>query len=245
MFHRTVTEFLHDWVGSRRVAVAGADRRRRRSDARASDLRSLLTRNRVPFVFHARTSPEGVEVLAEAREQDATVPVVVQRNGLVLVDPTDIEIANAYGANTGLQGSRDFDVAVIGAGPSGLAAAVYASSEGLRTVVIERESIGGQAGSSSRIRNYLGFQRGITGADLAQRAYQQAWVFGTTFVQMCEALGLRSDDDRFYLESSSCSEISARRRRAGDGRQLPATRHPGAGASDRGRCLLRVIPVRG
>ena len=210
MFHRTITEFLHDWVGSdaslsRELTVVADER-----DARASDLRSLLTRNRVPFVFHARTSPEGVEVLAEAREQDATVPVVVQRNGLVLVDPTDIEIANAYGANTGLQGSRDFDVAVIGAGPSGLAAAVYASSEGLRTVVIERESIGGQAGSSSRIRNYLGFQRGITGADLAQRAYQQAWVFGTTFVQMCEALGLRSDDDRFYLESSSCSEISAR-----------------------------------
>ena len=210
MFHRTVTEFLHDWVGrdaslSRELTIVADER-----DARASELRSLLTRNRVPFVFHARTSPEGVEVLAEARQQDATVPVVVQRNGLVLVDPTDIEIANAYGASTGLQGSRDFDVAVIGAGPSGLAAAVYASSEGLRTVVIERESIGGQAGSSSRIRNYLGFQRGITGADLAQRAYQQAWVFGTTFVQMCEALGLRSDDDRFYLESSSCSEISAR-----------------------------------
>ncbi len=210
MFHRTITEFLHEWVGSdaslsRELTVVADER-----DARASALRSLLTRNRVPFVFHARTSPEGAEVLAEARQQDATVPVVVQRNGLVMVDPSDIEIANAYGAKTGLQGSRDFDFAVIGAGPSGLAAAVYASSEGLRTVVIEREAIGGQAGSSSRIRNYLGFQRGITGADLAQRAYQQAWVFGTTFVQMCEALGLRSDGDRFYLESSSCSEISAR-----------------------------------
>jgi thioredoxin reductase (NADPH) len=210
MFHRTITEFLHDWVGSdaslsKELTIVADER-----DARASDLRSLLTRNRVPFVFHARTSPEGAEVLAEARQQDARVPVVVQRNGLVLVDPSDIEIANAYGANTGLRGSRDFDVAVIGAGPSGLAAAVYASSEGLRTVVIEREAIGGQAGSSSRIRNYLGFQRGITGADLAQRAYQQAWVFGTSFVQMCEAQGLRSDDDRFYLETSSCSEISTR-----------------------------------
>jgi thioredoxin reductase (NADPH) len=210
MFHRTITEFLHEWVGtdaslSRELTIVADER-----DARASALRSLLTRNRVPFVFHARTSPEGMEVLAEARQQDATVPVVVQRNGLVLVDPSNAEIANAYGANTGLQGSRDFDVAVIGAGPSGLAAAVYASSEGLRTVVIEREAIGGQAGSSSRIRNYLGFQRGITGADLAQRAYQQAWVFGTTFVQMCEALGLRSDSDRFYLESTSCADVSAR-----------------------------------
>ena len=209
MFHRTVTEFLHEWVGidaslSSELTIVADE-----SDARASDLRILLTRNRVPFVFHPRTSPEGVEVLAEARQPDAAVPIVVQRNGLVLVDPTNAEIANAYGASTGLQGSRDFDVAVIGAGPSGLAAAVYASSEGLRTVVIERESIGGQAGASSRIRNYLGFQRGITGADLAQRAYQQAWVFGTTFVQMCQAQGLRADGDRFYLASSSCSEISA------------------------------------
>ena len=149
-------------------------------------------------------------MLAEARQPETTEPVVVQRNGLVLVNPSNIEIANAYGANTGLQGSRDFDVAVVGAGPSGLAAAVYASSEGLRTVVLERESIGGQAGSSSRIRNYLGFQRGITGADLAQRAYQQAWVFGTTFVQMCEALGIRTETDRLYLHSTGSSEISVR-----------------------------------
>ena len=158
---------------------------------------------------------------------------------------SDVEIANAYGANTGLRGSRDFDVAVIGAGPSGLAAAVYASSEGLRTVVIEREAIGGQAGSSSRIRNYLGFQRGITGADLAQRAYQQAWVFGTTFVQMCEVLGLRSDGDRFYLESTSCSEISARVVVLAMGVSYQRLGHPGAGAPDRGRRLLRILPLGG
>jgi thioredoxin reductase (NADPH) len=209
LFHRTVTEFLHDWVGtdaslSRELTIVADE-----SDGRAHELRSLLTRNRVPFVFHTRTSPEGACVLEEARQRETTVPVVMQRNGRVLVNPTNVELANAYGATTNLRGSREFDVAVIGAGPSGLAAAVYASSEGLRTVVIERESIGGQAGASSRIRNYLGFQRGITGADLAQRAQQQAWVFGTTFVQMCEALSIRSDGDRFYLASSNCSEISA------------------------------------
>jgi len=209
LFHRTVTEFLHEWVGSdaslsRELTVVADER-----DARAHELRSLLSRNRVPFVFHAKTSPEGVHVLEEARQRDATGPVVVQRNGRVLVDPTNVDLANSYGATTSLRGSRDFDVAVIGAGPSGLAASVYASSEGLRTVVIERESIGGQAGASSRIRNYLGFQRGITGADLAQRAQQQAWVFGTTFVQMCEALAIRTDGDRFYLSASNCSEISS------------------------------------
>jgi thioredoxin reductase (NADPH) len=209
LFHRSVTEFLHDWVGtdaslSRELTIVADE-----GDGRAHELRSLLTRNRVPFVFHTRTSPEGARVLEEARQRETTVPVVVQRNGRVLVNPTNVELANAYGATTSLRGSREFDVAVIGAGPSGLAAAVYASSEGLRTVVIERESIGGQAGASSRIRNYLGFQRGITGADLAQRAQQQAWVFGTTFVQMCEARSIRSDGDRFYLASSTCSEISA------------------------------------
>jgi thioredoxin reductase (NADPH) len=207
LFHRTVTEFLHDWVGSdaslsRELTIVAED-----GNARASELRSLLSRNRVPFVFHPSSSPEGARVLAEVRQPDARAPVVLQRNGRVLVDPSNVEIAAAYGASTGLPGSREFDVAVIGAGPSGLAAAVYAASEGLRTLVIERETIGGQAGSSSRIRNYLGFQRGITGADLAQRAHQQAWVFGTTFVQMCEALALRSDGDRLYLSSSNCVEI--------------------------------------
>ena len=207
LFHRTVTEFLHEWVGSdaslSRELTIVADA----SNARASELRSLLTRNRVPFIFHATTSPEGAQALADAREPGAVVPVVVQRSGRVLVDPSNIEIANAYGAVTALPGSREFDVTVIGAGPSGLAAAVYASSEGLRTLVIERETIGGQAGSSSRIRNYLGFQRGISGADLATRAQQQAWVLGTAFVQMCEALAIRSDGDRLYVASSSCSEI--------------------------------------
>ena len=203
LFHRTVTEFLHAWVGSDAslsreltvVAEAG--------NARASELRSLLSRNRVPFVFHTCTSPEGRAVLADARVDDPTVPVVVQRNGLVLVDPTNVEIARAYGAATTLPVVREFDVTVVGAGPSGLAASVYAASEGLRTLVLERESIGGQAGSSSRIRNYLGFQRGITGAELAQRAHQQAWVFGTQFLQMCEALSLRTDGDRLYLSSNN------------------------------------------
>ena len=125
----------------------------------------------------------------------------------MLVDPSNIDIANAYGANTSLRGIARVRRDGRRGRPSGLAAAVYAASEGLRTMVIERESIGGQAGSSSRIRNYLGFQRGITGADLAQRAHQQAWVFGTTFVQMCEALAIRSDDDRLYVSSTNCPEI--------------------------------------
>jgi thioredoxin reductase (NADPH) len=208
LFHRTVTEHLHEWVGSdaslSRELTIVADP----ENARASELRNLLSRNRVPFVFHPAGSPDGARILEEIHEPEAGVPVVVQRNGRVLVDPTNVEIAEAYGARTRLQGSREYDVTVVGAGPSGLAAAVYASSEGLRTLVIERETIGGQAGSSSRIRNYLGFQHGVTGADLATRAQQQAWVFGTTFLQMCQAEAIRSDADRLYLTTSNCAEIA-------------------------------------
>ena len=98
---------------------------------------------------------------------------------------------------------------MIGAGPAGLAAAVYASSEGLRTLVVERESIGGQAGSSSLIRNYLGFSRGVSGAELAQRAFQQAWVFGMRFLLMREVVDLRPDGGRLVLSLSDGSEARA------------------------------------
>ena len=95
---------------------------------------------------------------------------VILLDGRVLVNPSSVELVGGYGVDTQLEDERDFDVAVVGAGPSGLSAAVYASSEGLRTLVVESEAIGGQAGSSSLIRNYLGFARGVTGAELAQRA---------------------------------------------------------------------------
>jgi thioredoxin reductase (NADPH) len=106
-------------------------------------------------------------------------------------------------------GATHFDVAIVGAGPAGLAAAVYGSSEGLETIVIERDAIGGQAGSSSMIRNYLGFARGVTGAELARQAYEQAWVFGTSFLAH-EVLGLRCEDDLHVLVTGDRTEIGAR-----------------------------------
>ena len=129
----------------------------------------------------------------------------------MLVDPTNAELADAYGVSTTLEGRRDFDVAVVGAGPAGLAAAVYASSEGLDTLVIERESIGGQAGASSLIRNYLGFARGVSGSELAQRAYQQAWVFGARFLHTRAVTELRRDGGRHVLTLSDGSDGHARR----------------------------------
>jgi thioredoxin reductase (NADPH) len=107
-------------------------------------------------------------------------------------------------------GTGRFDVAIVGAGPAGLAAAVYGSSEGLETIVIERGAIGGQAGSSSMIRNYLGFARGIGGAELARQAYEQAWVFGTRFLAGREVNDLRCGDDTHVLVTADGTEIRSR-----------------------------------
>jgi thioredoxin reductase (NADPH) len=209
LFHRTVTEFLAEWAGSegsipRELTVVAPP-----GSERGHTLRDLLTRNRVPYAFHSTDSVEGRNVLEEAGVAGSEAPVVVQRNGRVLLDPSNVELAEAYGVTTTLRGAREFDVVVIGAGPAGLASAVYASSEGLRTVVIERESIGGQAGASSKIRNYLGFQRGMSGAELTQRAYQQAWAFGSTFLMMREARTIRPDDERLSVRVDDGPEIFA------------------------------------
>jgi thioredoxin reductase (NADPH) len=114
------------------------------------------------------------------------------------------------GQHTPENGSGRFDVAIVGAGPAGLAAAVYGSSEGLETIVIERGSIGGQAGSSSMIRNYLGFSRGIGGAELARQAYEQAWVFGTRFLIGQDVTGLRCGGETHVLTTADGREISSR-----------------------------------
>jgi thioredoxin reductase (NADPH) len=210
LFHRTIAEFLHEWS---RVAASGPSPIAvvaERWSPRGHELTSLLIRNGVPHVAHEPGSAEGRRLLEEVGLPECELPVVVSRDGVVLVDPSNAELAASYGMDTELDADADFDVAVVGAGPAGLAAAVYASSEGLRTLVVERESIGGQAGSSSHIRNYLGFPRGVTGAELAQRAFQQAWVFGTRFLVMREVVELGQDGDWFVLSLSNGRRARAR-----------------------------------
>jgi thioredoxin reductase (NADPH) len=186
LFHRAIAEFVQEWSRSEasnlREVVVVADA----TSARGYAISSLLTRNGIPHSFRDRRSEAGQEVLEEAGNPTGEVVVWMPAlGGKAVVDPTDVELAEAWGVPTTLPASdREFDVLIVGAGPAGLAAAVYASSEGLRTLVVERESIGGQASSSSLIRNYLGFSRGISGAELTQRGYQQAWVFGAHFVLM-------------------------------------------------------------
>ncbi len=207
LFHRTISEFLHEW---RRIQVSGRREITLVADPwspRGHELRNLLARNGVPHAFHPSDSGEGRQLLREAGHEGSSVPVVILSDGRVLPDPSNAELAQGYGVTTDLRDPGVYDVVVVGAGPAGLAAAVYASSEGLRALVVERESIGGQAGASARIRNYLGFSRGVTGAELAQRAYQQAWVFGTSFLLMREVEGLRAVDGGHVVSISDGTEI--------------------------------------
>jgi thioredoxin reductase (NADPH) len=213
LFHRTVTEFLHEWrraegPGEREVDVIGEQ-----WSPRSHELRSLLARNGIPYSFHGIDSAEGRGMLARAGhdvDEGDEGPFVITYDERVLAAPTNAELADAFGVSTAPRRKPDFDIAIVGAGPAGLAAAVYAASEGFETLVIERESIGGQAGSSSLIRNYPGFSRGVSGAELGQRAYQQAWAFGAEFVIMQEATGVGERDGRFLLSTSDGHEVSAR-----------------------------------
>ena len=212
LFHRTIAEFVHEWARSYapnpREVVVVADSR----SPRAYAISSLLNRNGIPFAFRDRASPEGRAVLDRTGTGTGDVLVwMPAMGGTCLVDPTDVDVVEAWGIPTTLQeDGREFDVLVVGAGPAGLAASVYASSEGLRTLVVERESIGGQAGASSLIRNYLGFSRGISGAELAQRGYQQAWVFGAGFLLMRQVESLVRDGGRFVAHIGDVGTVTAR-----------------------------------
>jgi thioredoxin reductase (NADPH) len=152
-------------------------------------------------------------MLAELGLESPELPVVVLRFAAgrsTLVNPSNLEIVDAFGVMTPIPPGEVFDVAVAGAGPAGLAAAVGASSEGLSTVVVEHEAVGGQAGTSSMIRNYPGFSQGISGAKLAQEMWQQAWAFGTTFVYMRQANSLTRTGGLYRLALSDGSVLTAR-----------------------------------
>lgn len=220
LFHRTVAEFVQVWSrtvidGRREVVVIGPAR-----DRRGHEVRSLLTRNGIPHAYLDRGTAEAGEVLRriDAPTPDGpTGPLVVwlaSLGGQVLVDPTDPEICTAWGIRTDLeQADRDVDVLVVGAGPAGLAASVYASSEGLTVLCLEEHALGGQAGTSSLIRNYLGFSRGLSGAELAQRGFQQAWVFGARFVLTRPVTGLAANDppgSGFHVAVDGAGTVNAK-----------------------------------
>lgn len=223
-FHRTVTEFLSEWRastgGRRAVVVIGEDH-----SPRTHIVRSQLARGGVAVSVVEPESPEAVRILAAAGEVYSGVPLVRTVDGALLVDPDDAAIARLAGMSTDLP-TEPVDVAIVGAGPAGLAAAVYAASEGLSTVVLEGDGLGGQAGSSSLIRNYLGFPRGVSGSELASRAYQQAWVFGADFALSRFATGLQIGET-FTITVDGVDQVRARTIVLATGVSLRRLRAPG------------------
>jgi thioredoxin reductase (NADPH) len=172
-------------------------------------MRDLLARNPVSYGFYPDDSPAGQRLLTEAHVDTSQLPAAILHDGRVLPRPSPVELAAAVGAHVQAQ-PRLHDIAIVGAGPAGLAAAVYGASEGLATVALEAEAIGGQAGTSAMIRNYLGVARGISGHDLAVRALQQALLAGADIVLMNTVAGLRAEGDRHVLTCADGSEVTSR-----------------------------------
>jgi thioredoxin reductase (NADPH) len=175
------SDFLAAWSKTTELSFAAIRIVGRPWEPRSHQLRDMLTRIAMPYRFYPHDSPAGRQLLRESGQDGGRLPVVIYRTGQVLVDPSHAELTELLGAAIRPE-AISYDVAIVGAGPAGLAAAVSAASEGLRTLVLEPEVFGGQAGTSSLIRNYPGFPHGVSGDDLAFRTFEQAWLFGASFV---------------------------------------------------------------
>jgi len=246
-FHRSVTEFLEDWAaasgrGFEAVRIIGED-----TSPRSHELTDAFGRNHIPYRFYNSASPPGRQLLSEAGLREPDLPVVELKFStppVVLEDPSDMEIADAFGLMKPLSSEDRFDVTIIGSGPAGLAAAVYASSEGLKTLVVEREAVGGQAGTSSLIRNYLGFPKGVRHQAGVQRlpAGVVLWDHVPLDERRHGTACRRRRQGAFSLRRLHGSE-PLRDCRLGCG--IPAPEHSIAGCIARSGCVLRSGGCRG
>jgi thioredoxin reductase (NADPH) len=204
-------DLLDDWQASYRREFEGIRVLGTRWSPRSYDLRDFLARNHVPYqwidVELSANDAETKRLLGALGSEAASLPIVLFPDGTKLLESTPAEIAQKVGLRTRAQ-TNFYDLAIVGGGPAGLAAAVYGASEGLRTVIVEREGPGGQAGMSSRIENYLGFPSGLSGADLARRAVVQAQRFGVEILSPQEALAVRTEGPYRIIKLADNSEIS-------------------------------------
>ncbi|HTC91979.1 MAG TPA: FAD-dependent oxidoreductase [Terriglobales bacterium] len=204
-------DLLDDWQASYRPAFQGIQVLGTRWSPRSYELRDFLARNRVPYqwidVELSANDPETKRLLEALGPEAANLPVVLFPDGTRLLESAPAEVAQKVGLRTRAQTSF-YDLAIVGGGPAGLAAAVYGASEGLHTVMIEREAPGGQAGMSSRIENYLGFPNGLSGGDLARRAVVQAQRFGVEILSPQEAMSVRTEGSYRILKLADGSELS-------------------------------------
>jgi thioredoxin reductase (NADPH) len=178
-----------------------------RWSAQDHDIREFLSRNRIPYQWlNAEDNPDALGLLKEKGLDDAKLPVVLFGDGTAVVQPSSTDLARKVGIPTQAQ-QKFYDVVVVGAGPAGLAAGVYGASEGLRTLIVEPNAPGGQAGSSSRIENYLGFPSGLSGEELAKRAFLQASRLGAEFL-LQRVTNIRSENQYQIIEMKDGSEVT-------------------------------------
>lgn len=204
-------DLLDDWQAEYRAPYSGLRVLGTRWSPTSHQLKDFLGRNQVPYqwtdVEVAAPDEEVRGLLPGVDLESASLPVVVLPGGEVLSNPPVEELAARIGLRTRAE-TNFYDFVIVGGGPAGLAAAVYGASEGLKTLLVERSAPGGQAGMSSRIENYLGFPSGLTGGDLARRAFTQAKRFGAEILSPQEALGLRVDGPYRFVKLRDGSEIS-------------------------------------
>ena len=202
-----LSDLLDDWKAGYRPAFEGLRVVGHRWSLRDHTIRSFLSSNHVPYRWLDVTGEDAAKLLQERKLSTDTLPVVLFPDGSSLIDPEPEVLAAKVGLR--VQATQDFyDLIIVGAGPAGLAAAVYGASEGLKTLIVEPEAPGGQAGTTSKIENYLGFPAGITGADMGRRAYIQATRFGAEFVTQ-RATGLRVDGQYRFLCLADGREVSS------------------------------------
>ena len=203
-------DLLDDWQASYRPAFQGIRVLGTRWSPRSYELRDFLARNHVPYqwidVEASANDPETKRLLEALGPEGANLPVVLFPDGTKLLESVPADVAQKVGLRTRAQ-TDFYDLAIVGGGPAGLAAAVYGASEGLHTVIVEREAPGGQAGMSSRIENYLGFPNGLSGGDLARRAVVQAQRFGVEILSQ-EAVSIRTEGSYRMIKLADGNEIS-------------------------------------
>jgi thioredoxin reductase (NADPH) len=203
-----LSDLLDDWHAQFRLPFEGIRVIGHSWSPQAHAIRDFLARNQIPYQWlNIEIEPSASSLLEAAAVDPAVLPVVILSDGTCLVQPGLAQIAEKAGLKTHAQ-APFYDLVVVGSGPAGLAAAVYGSSEGLRTLVIEREAPGGQAGQSSRIENYLGFPVGLSGADLARRGVAQATRFGAEILTPQEVTGIRLNEHYKVLTLADASEVS-------------------------------------
>jgi thioredoxin reductase (NADPH) len=204
-------DLLDDWRAAYRPAFEGIRVLGTRWSPRSYEMRDFLARNHVPYqwidVELSAGDPETKRLLEVLGPEAANLPIVLFPDGTKLLESLPADVAQKVGLRTRAQ-TDFYDLAIIGGGPAGLAAAVYGASEGLKTVMVERQAPGGQAGMSSRIENYLGFPTGLSGGDLARRAVVQAQRFGVEILSPQEAVSVRTEGSYRIIKLADGSEIS-------------------------------------